>query len=345
MHHYFGIRGTALHLIESYLSNRYQYTNVQGHYSNKLKTTTGVPQGSCLGPLLFLLYINDLPLASEFDITLYADDTALMLSDRDLNSLKYKVNNELNKFDFWLRMNKLSLNYSKTNYIIYNNQLHKTCKDEFTIVMNKTRLQRENSIKYLGVIFDDKLCWANHIDNLSNQLARCSGLFCRLRNYVPRKTLCLLYYNLVYSRIQYGILTWGTATKQLKKKIEVGLNHIVRIATFSSIYTPISTMYKQLNILKISDIYHLELGKFMYQLYSDRLPAVFVQLFKKIKEIHSHNTRQTEKLTYFLPRVSKTIGQQLLTFRGVKLWYSIDDTIKDRHWVSFKKTYKQHLID
>ena len=104
-------------------------------------------------------------------------------------------------------------------------------------------------------------------------------------------------------------------------------------------------MYKQLNILKISDIYHLELGKFMYQLYSDRLPAVFAQLFKKIKEIHSHNTKQTEKSTYFLPRVYKTFGQQLFTFRGVKLWYSIDDTIKDRHWVSFKKAYKQHLID
>ena len=69
--------------VESYLNNRYQYTNVRGHYSNKLKITTGVPQGSCLGPLLFLLYINDLPLASEFDTTLYADDTVLMLSDRD----------------------------------------------------------------------------------------------------------------------------------------------------------------------------------------------------------------------------------------------------------------------
>ena len=72
--------------------------------------------------------------------------------------------------------------------------------------MNKTRLQRENFIKYLGIIFDDKLCWANHIDNLSSQLARCSGPFYRLRNYVPRKILCLLYYNLVYSQIQYGIL-------------------------------------------------------------------------------------------------------------------------------------------
>ena len=111
----------------------------------------------------------------------------LMLSDRDLNSLKYKVNNILNKVIFWLRMNKLSLNYSKTNYIIYNNQLHKTCKDEFTIVMNKNRLQRENSTKYLGVIFDGKLCWANHIDNLSSQLARCSGLFCSLRNLCSEK--------------------------------------------------------------------------------------------------------------------------------------------------------------
>ena len=97
MHHYFGIRDTALHLMESYLSNRYQYTNVQGHYLNKLKTTTGVSQGSCIGSLLLLLYINDLPLASEFDTTLYADDTALMLSVRDFNLLKYKANNEFKK--------------------------------------------------------------------------------------------------------------------------------------------------------------------------------------------------------------------------------------------------------
>ena len=136
----------------------------------------------------------------------FADDTALMLSDRDLNSLKYKANNEFKKVDFWLRINKLSLNYSKTNHIIYNNQPHKTCKDEFTIVMNKTHLQEKIPLR------------ANHIDNLSSQLARCFGLFCRLCNYVPRITLCLLYYNLVYSQIQYGILTWGTATKLLTKK-------------------------------------------------------------------------------------------------------------------------------
>ena len=211
-----------------------------------------------------------------------------MLSDRDLNSLKYKASNELKKVDFWLRMNKLSLNYSKTNYIIYNNQPHKTCKDEFIIVMNKTRLQ------FLMIRCVGQTTLTIYLVNLPDALVcsvDCTIMF-------REKLFYLLYYNLVYSRIQYGILTWSTATKLLTKKIEVCLNHIIRIATFSSIYTPINTMYKQLNILKISDIYHLELGKFIYQLYSDRLPAVFAQLFKKIKEIHSHNTRQ-KKINLF----------------------------------------------
>ena len=95
LHNYFGIRGTCLNLFESYFSNRYQYTNILGYYSSNNKITIGVPQGSRLGPLLFRLYINVLPLSSNFDSILYADDTAMILSDYNINLLMNRVNNEL----------------------------------------------------------------------------------------------------------------------------------------------------------------------------------------------------------------------------------------------------------
>ena len=122
LHNYFGIRGTCLNFFESYIHNCYQYTNILGHYSRNNKITIGVPQRSCLGPLLFVLYINDLPLSSNFDSTLYADDSAMILSDSNFSSLKNQLNNELYIIDLWLKKNKLSINYSKISFIIFNKQ-------------------------------------------------------------------------------------------------------------------------------------------------------------------------------------------------------------------------------
>ena len=197
--------------MKSYLSNRYQYTNINGKFSNQLKIQIGVPQGSCLGPLLFLMYINDLPLTSNFDTILYADDTALVLSDDNLHSLEIRANSELTKVEQWLNSNKLSLNVSKTNFIVINKHPHKVCSTSLTLTLSNISLKRVKLVKYLGIYIDEKLSWEVHIQNLSLHLARCSGLFCKLRYYVPRETLRLLYYSLVYSKINYGNSNLGNS--------------------------------------------------------------------------------------------------------------------------------------
>ena len=147
------------------------------------------------------------------------------------------------------------------------------------------------------------------MDYLNLQLARYSGLFARLRRYVPNQILSLLYYSIIYSQIKYGILSWGTASNSLLKKVEILLNLILRVITNKSIYTPVGMLYKSLKTLKVTDIYNLELGKFMHQLENNKLPHVFLNFFKKINEIHSYETRLIKTSTYFLPRVTKLFGQ------------------------------------
>ena len=116
----FGIRGVALELLKSYLTNRFQYTKVNGYSSSTKRITRGVPQGSTLGPLFFLMYVNDLSLCTKFFVTLFADDTYLMLSDKRIDYLQQKVNALLVKIGCWLRTNKLTLNNTKTNYMLIN---------------------------------------------------------------------------------------------------------------------------------------------------------------------------------------------------------------------------------
>ena len=113
------------------------------------------------------MYINDLPQASKFQTTLFADDTYLCLSDTNINNLQIRVNAELQNINFWLRKNKLSLNYNKTNFMLINKHPHKTVECDFNLSINDAVLSRTDSVKYLGVYHDDKLNWTPHIKHLS----------------------------------------------------------------------------------------------------------------------------------------------------------------------------------
>ena len=203
--------------------------------------------------------------------------------------------------------------------MIINKVPSKSCNTNLSLILNSTPLECQQTVKYLGLYVDETLRWSTHIQELSLQLARYAGIFYRIRNLVPRETLRLLYHSLILSRIQYGILIWGNAAKIHLRDLSVRINNIIRAITFSSKYCKMTILYQKLDILKLADIYGLELSKYMHQLHHNKLPFSFHDEYVKLNEIHSHNTRKTQKAVYFEPRVKKSIGKELLVYRGAKL--------------------------
>lgn len=341
----FGIRGVALKLLRDYLNNRFQYTKIGNKKSKKKEIVFGVPQGSSLGPLLFLMFINDLPQFSNFETVLFADDAYLMLSHKNLQHLEENVNNELVKIDQWLRMNKLTLNYSKSNYMLINKTPKLIENSDLQISVNKNVIKRVGSVKYLGVYFDEKLSWSNHLKHVSAQLARCNGILYRLRNYVDKNTLSMLYYSLGYSHLQYCINIWGTAAEVCLHEVKVRQNNIIRTINRKSKFNHITSSYKSLNLLKFNEIYFLEMAKFMHKLVNNKLPPILQTKFVKITEVHNYDTRQAKRTIYFRPRVIKSSSQNYTVVRGTKIWQSIEENIKSMHWVLFKKNLKKRLLN
>ena len=290
------------------------------------------------------MYINDLPSASEFSASLFADDTYLNMSDANLESLQSRVNCELNKTINWFSRNKLSLNYQKSNYVLINKVPQKSISAPFTLTINKALVERKKAVKYLALYIDENLSWLSHIKELSLQLARSSGIFYKLRKFVSIDTLRTVLCALVYSRLQYGIIVWGTAHKYLLQEINLRLNKLIRICTSNTKFCRISPLYKNLKLLKLTDLYNFELAKFFYLLVHDELPSGIYENFTKIQQIHDHNTRRSKEIVYFVPRFSKSLGQNHILHRGTKLWNELDKNLNKMHFIAFKKIYKNCLV-
>ena len=171
--HKYGIRDEPYKLLTSYLKNRQQCTIINKIKSEQCENNYGVPQGSTLGPHLFLIYINDLPNASNLKVTLFADDAILICMDKNPNILQHKTNAELKKIEDWVKTNKLTINYKKTNYMIITKR--KINKSLFKIQIGQNEIIQKDSVKYLGIIIDNKMNWTQHINYLNSKL--CKGLW------------------------------------------------------------------------------------------------------------------------------------------------------------------------
>ena len=186
---HYGLRGTAKNWFLSYLSNRRQFVSVGGTNSDQLPISCGVPQGSVLGPLLFLLYINDFHNCSDvLDFHLFADDSNLFYNNKNLKTLESVLNIELTHIQTWLCANKLSINIDKSNFVMFHPP-QKRMPFTMKFLIHDRPLNEKECIKYLGVMIDHTLRWKIHINYLSKKITRSLGLLSKIRYFVDFNTL------------------------------------------------------------------------------------------------------------------------------------------------------------
>ena len=281
---HYGFRGVSNYWFDNYLSERFQYVSIEGYNSDKREIKHGVPQGSVLGPLLFLLFINDLAKASSFLTFLFADDTTLQLSSNNVIQLFSEANKQLENISLWFQSNKLTLNISKTRYIVFRSK-NMSLPTNISLKIGNEEISRiglnmtEQHFKFLGHIIDEHLSWTPHIKHVQNKISTGNFLLAKAKNILPKKILMNIYNALIRPHLEYGILAWGgVGITKLKGLISVQKKAIRNIAGQQpSAHT--NPLFVMLRVLKFKDLFKMNSSIFMYKFKNNLLPNSFLNMF------------------------------------------------------------------
>ena len=301
-----------------------------------------MPQGSCLGPLLFLIYINDLPEAVQgSSVTMYADDTSLCHQSCDLTQLNEAINSDLSKLETWLQGNKLSLNVAKTHsMLISTKQKHKSLKSRSEALDLKIRdneVKVVQKTKYLGVQIDCCLNWKEQIKAVSTKVSRAIGFLRHAKSFLPQASLKTLYTGIVKPHFRYCCSVWGCAGSTDTNQLQKLQNRAARIITNSSFDTPSRPLIAELGWQTIEELIDNESKIMVFKSLNDLAPQYLCNLFTKNSACSSHNLRNTET-DLRLPKKKSANGQKF--FRTEELKYGIASLLSQRQhppWMVLRK--------
>jgi len=345
LYHY-GIRGSIHKWFASYLTSRSQYTMVNGFASSLLPLTHGVPQGSVLGPLLFLIYINDIGFIPNLNVKpkLFADDTNMFIRSQNLLDLQIKCQTAINKIYEWVLANRLTLNSDKTYYMIFSPTHAILPNSTLHLFLNNQPLNQVTSARYLGVTIDNNLDWKCHIQELCLCLRRYVGIFYKLSLDLPSHVLKTLYFALIYPRILYGIEVYANTYISYLHDLIMLNNRLLRITQHSGFRSPTTDLYNRFNTLPINKLFQFQLLTHAHNVlfHSANLPKIFFPDIQLNNNIHYHLTRSNHD--FHRQSFNSSFGSRVTYNLYSKLWNSLTPNLKSiSHLPSFKKQLKNYL--
>ena len=311
----YGVRGAALDWFESYLQNRKHSVKIGEFVSNSKTLNIGIPQGSQIAPVLFLLFINDLPkFSTNAQSFLFADDSTLCFSGPNLSDLINNCNTELDKFTSWTSANKLSINLNKTNYMIITNRPYEN-EQLNPVFINAFPIEKKQCVKFLGVMLDNKLNFRDHIQYICNKISKNSGVLRNMSSSVPTKILNNLYYSLIHPYLNYCTTTWGGTFDSVLEPLRLAQKRAIRIVNKKPYLSHTMPLFLVSKILRLDELYkHRVLCYF------------FIKDHSIYQRNHSYNSRYGNLLLPNFQRLAVT--QNSLSFIGPTFWNALPDRLK-----------------
>ena len=338
---HYGVRGVALKWLTSYLYKRKQFVQIGNTCSDLRDITCGVPQGSVLGPKLFIMYINDICNVSDIiKFILFADDTNLFKCGDNVEELCTQLSNELSKLLIWFDINKLSLNILKTNFMIFGRV---SINSNPVITINDTDIEHVSSTKFLGVLIDEKLSWSLHIDKVKRKLSKCTAVLYRVNNLLDTTALFTLYNSLFLPYLTYCCIVWGNTFTTRLQPLILSQKRAIRIVFKVSKFTHSTKLFYDSFSLKFLDIVKINSLSLMFKAYHKMLPINLQKWFEVGSRTKQHVTRQKNKFSINYVRTS--LKSHCISSIGPKLWNLLPFSVSScNNLYKFKNKYKNYLL-
>ena len=355
-----GLSESAVRWFSSYLSDRQQLVDVSGTLSSKAKVTCGVPQGSILGPLLFLIYVNDMSAAIKSKLNLYADDSGILVVGKSASEIELVLSSELETISEWLVCNKLSLHLGKTESILFGSKQRLSKQSPLNVSCNGQPIENKDSVKYLGATIDQNLSFESMALSVIQKVnARLKFLY-RKRNFLSFNTRKLLAMAIIQCHYDYASTVWYPAISQsLKNKLQVSQNKLIRCVMGLDSRSHIGQeQFSFVKWLPVSERVDFKTLCHVFKIHSGKSPTYLEEHFTPASSVHNYGTRFRVKCTrsngsdapfsdcgrYCIPQV-KSFGIKSFAYRGCTLWNNIPQEFREVDTLSkFKVKIKEHLM-